>query len=256
VRLSGRRALITGAGSGIGRATALRLAADGARIAALDVDPAAADRVAGEVAALGGGAIGLAADVGDEAAVRDAVRAAAGYLGGLDTVVASAGITIASKTDETALDAWDLVIRINLTGVFLTLKHTLPELCAAGGGAIVTIGSVASLVAAGRGVSYDASKGGVLQLTRAVAVEYADRGVRANCLCPGVVTTNLAANSQTIAGPVDAATGDAPGLRVRVPMGRNADPAEIAGTVAFLCSEDASFITGAAIAADGGFTAV
>lgn len=256
MRLAGRRALVTGAGSGIGRATALRLAADGAGVAVVDLDPAAAARVASEVTALGARAVALSADVGDEAAVRDAVAGAAGHLGGLDTVVTSAGITIAGRTDETTLDAWDLVIRINLTGVFLTMKHALPHLCAAGGGAIVTIGSVASLVAAGRGVSYDASKGGVLQLTRAVAVEYADRGVRANCVCPGVITTNLAANSQTIAGPLGAARDDAPSLRVTVPMGRTGEPAEIAGTVAFLCSDDASFITGAAITADGGFTAV
>jgi NAD(P)-dependent dehydrogenase (short-subunit alcohol dehydrogenase family) len=256
VRLAGRRALVTGAGSGIGRATALRLAADGAGIAVVDLDSDAAARVAGEVTALGVGAVALAADVGDEAAVRDAVGAAARYLGGLDTVVTSAGITIASRTDETTLDAWNLVIRINLTGVFLTMKHALPHLCAAGGGAIVTIGSVASLVAAGRSISYDASKGGVLQLTRGVAVEYADRGVRANCVCPGVVATNLAVNSQTIAGPVGATRDDDPSLRVKVPMARHGDPAEIAATVAFLCSDDASFITGAAIAADGGFTAV
>ncbi|ABW12981.1 short-chain dehydrogenase/reductase SDR [Parafrankia sp. EAN1pec] len=255
-KLAGRRALITGAGSGIGRATALRLAADGAGIAAVDVDLDAAAKVADEATALGVGALALSADVGDEAAVRDAVSAAVGHLGGLDTVVAAAGITRAGRTDETTLDAWNLIIRINLTGVFLTLKHALPHLCAADGGAIVTIGSVASLVAAGRSSSYDASKGGVLQLTRAVAVEYADRGVRANCVCPGVVATNLAANSQTIAGPLDAARGDNPQLRVSVPMARHADPAEIAGAVAFLCSDDASFITGAAIAADGGFTAV
>ena len=130
--------------------------------------------------------VALAVDVGDEASVADAVAATVAELGAIDTVVASAGIALAGTTDSLTLEEWETVIRINLTGTFLTLKHTLPHLCASGRGAIVTIGSVASIVAAGRVSSYDASKGGVLQLTRAVAVEYADRGVRANCVCPGV----------------------------------------------------------------------
>jgi NAD(P)-dependent dehydrogenase (short-subunit alcohol dehydrogenase family) len=229
----------------------------GASIAALDVRVEAAERIAGEVAQLGAESIGLACDVGEEPSVMAAISAFAERFGGLDTVLAAAGITLDGATESVTLEEWNLVLRVNLTGVFLTVKPALPHLSAGGGGAIVTIGSVASLVAAGRAASYDASKGAVLQFTRAVAAEYADRGIRANCVCPGVVATNLAANSQGIGRPASSAAEPAPPpLRVRVPMNRIADPTEISGVVAFLCSDDASFVTGAAIAADGGYTAV
>jgi NAD(P)-dependent dehydrogenase (short-subunit alcohol dehydrogenase family) len=189
--------------------------------------------------------------------VAEAVAGAAQALGGVDTVVACAGITLAGATDALDLTAWETMLRVNLTGVFLTMKHTLPHLVAAGGGAIVTIGSVASLVAAGATSAYDASKGGVLQLTRAVAVEYVDQGVRANCVCPGIVDTDLLRNSrQLVSVPRTGSRGAAPSSRVRVPMSRAADAGEIASVVAFLCSEEASFLTGAAIPVDGGYTSV
>jgi NAD(P)-dependent dehydrogenase (short-subunit alcohol dehydrogenase family) len=255
-RLAGRRIFVTGAGSGIGRATAIRLAAEGAAVAVVDVRDGVADPVAGEVEAAGGRALALTADVRDEASVEDAVRATVAEFERLDGVVACAGITASSSTDSMALAAWDLVIAVNLTGTFLTIKHALPHLVAAGGGSIVTIGSTASLVAAGRSAAYDASKGGVLQLTRAVAVEYAERGVRANCICPGVVATNLAASSRQLDAPMASLDNTGPSSRLRIPMPRAADPAEIAAVAAFLVSDDASFVTGAAIAADGGYTAI
>ena len=256
-RLAGRRALITGAGSGIGRAVAVRLATDGAAVGVVDVREGAADVVATTVVAQGGTAIAMTCDVGDEGSVEAAVGAVAERFGGLDTVVTCAGVALGGSTHETGLWMWEQTMRVNLTGTFLVIKHTVAHMLAAGGGAFVTIGSVGSLVAAGRSSAYDASKGGVLQLTRAVAVEYVDDGIRANCVCPGIVATDLGANSATIAtedAPLSAYR--APAERVQVPMNRRADPAEIAAVVAFLCSSDASFMTGAAVAVDGGFTAI
>jgi NAD(P)-dependent dehydrogenase (short-subunit alcohol dehydrogenase family) len=253
-RLAGRRALVSGAGSGIGRATANRLAVDGAAVLVLDVRREAAEEVASEIEGHGGRAVALAADVGDEQAVAAAIEEGVSALGGLDTVAACAGITAAGATHELELSTWETILRVNLTGTFLTLKHALPHLMA-GGGAIVTIGSTASLVAAGRTSVYDASKGGVLQLTRAVAVEYVDHGIRANCVCPGFVASNLAANSRELTA-LGTDARSAPPDRLRIPMSRAADPSEIAAAVAFLCSDDASFMTGAAIPVDGGYTAI
>ena len=249
-----RRVFVTGAASGIGAAAAVRLAADGARVALGDVREAAAAAVARDIAAAGGRAIGLPCDVTDEASVERAFAAAAHEFGGIDTVVACAGIVGAGATHDMSLASWDQLVAVNLTGVFLTVKHGLRHLLAAGGGALVTVGSVGSLVAAGRSAAYDASKGGVLQLTRAVAVEYADRGVRANCVCPGLVRTELSDNSTALYG-ADVTPGPVAG-RTRPPLERAAHPAEIAGAIAFLCSADASFLTGAAIPVDGGYTAV
>ena len=143
----------------------------------------------------------------------------------LDTVVACAGLAYPGATHEMPLAAWETMIRVNLTGTFLTVKHALPHLLDAGGGSIVTIGSIASLVAAGQSSAYDASKGGVLQFTRAIAVEYVDHGIRANCVCPGVVATGLGANSRAVTDHASVrASGRAPAERLDVPMSRRRRP--------------------------------
>ena len=256
-RLDGRRAIITGGGSGIGQATAERLAAEGAAVGVVDVRPGAAEDVAAKIVADGGTAIGTVGDVGDPASVDAATAAVVSAFGGLDTVVACAGLAYPGTTDGMGLDAWETMLRVNLTGVFLTVRAAVPHLVEAGGGAIVTIGSVASLVAAGQSSAYDASKGGVLQFTRAVAVEYVEQGIRANCVCPGLVATGLGANTRQITDQADVSGRRRPPAdRLDIPMTRTAAPAEIAAAVAYLCSDDASFVTGVALPVDGGYTAI
>ena len=164
-RLAGRRAIVTGGGSGIGRAVAHRLATEGAAVGVIDVRQDATDTVTAAIVAEGGKAFSGLADVGSEQAVEAATTELAASLGGLDTVVACAGVAFPGATHSTPLEAWEAMLRVNLTGVFLTVEHALPHLLEGGGGSIATIGSVASLVAAGQSSAYDASKGGVLQFT-------------------------------------------------------------------------------------------
>jgi NAD(P)-dependent dehydrogenase (short-subunit alcohol dehydrogenase family) len=243
---------VTGAGSGIGRACARRLAADGAAVAAVDRQTARAEETAALITANGEIAVPLEADVSSAAAVEQVVQTAVDRLGGLDIIVTAAGVIQVVATHEMDPADWDRMLAVNLTGTFLPVRFGLPHLMREGG-AIVTIASVAAVVAGGASSSYDASKGGVLQFTRAVGAEYAVYGVRANCVCPGRVQTSLRQTSQQSFEATGAAGG---ALRVDVPIDRAADPAEIAAAVAFLCSDDASFMTGSAVMADGGYTAV
>jgi NAD(P)-dependent dehydrogenase (short-subunit alcohol dehydrogenase family) len=257
-RLEGRRVLVTGGGSGIGQACATSAAADGAAVVVADLRPELAEESAAAIRDAGGRATAVTCDVTDEHAVEATVATAMRELGGLDGVVAAAGIATGGRTHDLSLHDWELVLRVNLTGVFLTLKHALPALVD-GGGSIVTIGSVSSVVigAGGSAASYKAAKGGVLQLTKSVAVEYATDGVRANCVCPGAVATNLGRHSRELASVTTTARGEpAPPIEMKAPMPRAAAPSEVGTVVSFLLSDDASFMTGSAVMVDGGYTAI
>jgi glucose 1-dehydrogenase/3-oxoacyl-[acyl-carrier protein] reductase len=247
-----RRALITGAGSGIGRGIAQRLAADGAHVALLDVDGAKAATAAEEIVAAGGKAVSVAADVRDRAAVRDAVAAAAGALGGMDYLVNNAGLVTMSSFEETTDDEWDLVMDVNCKGMFVVSQEALPFLREAGeGAAVVNLSTVEAEVVVSSGgtcqVHYNASKGGVKMLTKALAAELSRYGIRVNAVAPGPVAT----------GFIPGVSHDDPAVRAfmdeRLLIKRSATPADIAAAVSFLLSTDAAFITGVQLPVDGGW---
>ena len=248
MRLQGKRALITGAAAGIGRESALRFAREGAALALADLDSAAVEALAAEVRAEGGQATGIGADVAEEASVRNMVAAAEAALGGLDIAFNNAGIMLAEDRgpEDTPLAAWDKTLAVNLTGVFLCCRHEIPALRRSGGGTILNMSSlVAHMGAAEPQIAYTASKGGVLALTREIAVQYGRAGIRANALCPGPVGTALTE-----------ALFDTPEKlerrRVHMPMGRFARPEEVAEVALFLVSDASSYVTGAGWLVDGG----
>jgi NAD(P)-dependent dehydrogenase (short-subunit alcohol dehydrogenase family) len=250
-RLDGKVSVITGAGSGIGRETALRFAAEGARVACADVVEETGRAVVSEIAGAGGEADFFAADVADQrsvAALYDAVEA---RFSAVHVLVNNAGVMLAEDGSviDTGLAVWQRVLDVNLTGVFLCCKHGIPKLLAAGGGSIVNTASfVAVMGAATPQIAYTASKGGVLALTREIAVEFARRGIRANALCPGPVETPLF--EQLLAAP-----GARERRLVHVPMGRFGQAADVADAALFLASDESTWVTGTAFLVDGGITA-
>jgi NAD(P)-dependent dehydrogenase (short-subunit alcohol dehydrogenase family) len=246
--LAGKVALVTGGASGIGRATALRMAEEGARVLVADLDGAGAGATAGVIAQRGGEARGVAADVTDEAEVAAMVRAALDAWGRLDCAFNNAGVAPAEAQPlaEIAPDEWARVLHVNLTGVFLCLRQEIPAIAAGGGGAIVNTASIAGRVGLPRAGAYVAAKHGVIGLTRTAALDHAAQGIRVNAICPGYVETPLAARG--IERRREA-------ILARVPLGRIGTVEEIADAVTWLCSDQARFITGEALTADGGYTA-
>ena len=251
VRLTGKRVLITGAGSGIGRAAALRLRREGASVAALDVDGDGLGRLAAEDPSIET----LAADIGDEEQVAGAVAEAERRLGGLDTIVANAGIQLFGPNGdrpvvELPLEVWQHTLDINLTGTFLTCKHGIAAVLRAGGGSVVCTASPTGLYGVAPDfTAYSSSKGGVSGLVRVLAAGYGRRGVRVNAVIPGLIATPLITD---LTDDADALAG----FTARIPLGRPGTAEDVAGAIAFLVSDDASYATGSALVIDGGLTAI
>jgi NAD(P)-dependent dehydrogenase (short-subunit alcohol dehydrogenase family) len=245
-RLEGRVTVVTGAGSGIGLATVRRLSAEGARVVAVDVNVEAGEAAAAEV----GGEF-RAVDVTDEAAVRDLFDGVVAGHGRLDVAFNNAGISPPDDDSilDTGIEAWERVQRVNLTSVYLCCKYAIPHMRRQGRGSIINTASFVALMGAATSqISYTASKGGVLAMTRELGVQFAREGVRVNALCPGPVNTPLL-RELFAKDPERAAR-----RLVHIPMGRFAEPEEIAAAVAFLASDDSSFMTANTFVVDGGLT--
>ena len=248
-KLAGRVAIITGASSGIGRASALRFAAEGAKVLVSDVNEQGGNETVSMVTGAGGEATFASADVSCEDGARSMIEAALSAYGRIDVLFNNAGIVAMNgPTGEASVEVWNRVLAVNLTGVFLGCRFAIPEMLKTGGGAIINTASVAGLVGFPGLPAYCASKGGVVQLTKTMALEYATQGIRVNCICPGVIDTPMVALEA-----LDEAGRAA--MSQLEPVGRVGQPEEVAALALFLASDDASFMTGAIIPVDGGFVA-
>jgi NAD(P)-dependent dehydrogenase (short-subunit alcohol dehydrogenase family) len=255
-RLKGKVALVTGAASGLGRASAQRLASEGAVVACVDLNTDAVDPVVKDIEDAGGRALALAADVGSSEALDAAVGRTVKAFGSLDICLANAGIASAASATELSHDAWDRVIAINLTGVWRTCRAVLPQMMAAGGGSLIAQASIGGIIGIPSQAAYAAAKGGVIALVRQMAVDYARFGIRVNAIAPGTVMTPLVERHWAALAGADELPDDAIAAAVaHYPLGRLGTPGDIAAAVAYLASEDAAWVTGTVLVVDGGRTA-
>ncbi|MBW2271489.1 MAG: SDR family oxidoreductase [Deltaproteobacteria bacterium] len=251
-RLSGKIALLTGAASGIAAATAQRFADEGAAVAGLDVQQPDAARWK-RVEASAPAASFHTASVASEAQVKAAIAEVVAQHGGFDILINAAGVAGGGALETLEEDEWDRIVGINLKGIFLMCKHAVAPILARGGGSIVNIASIEGLVASEAATPYGASKGGVVQLTRNLAVDLTHRGIRVNSVCPGLVETPMVEMvTSATEGPLAALKEQFIGNHL---MRRLGQPEEIANAILFLASDEASFVTGSTLVVDGGWTA-
>ena len=253
MRFEGKVAVVTGAATGIGGATAVAFGAEGASVVLSDVNESALDERVREIQLAGGQAIAVVADASQAADAQRTANEAVAAFGGIDYLVASAGIQTYGTAVDTDEDTWDRTLAVNAKGVYLAAKYCIPEMVKRGGGAIVNVASVQGLFSQPNVAAYSASKGAVIAMTRTMAIDHAGDNIRANSICPGSIETPLLRFAAEQMQPEDpeGAIKEWGGLHV---LGRVGQPEEMAQVALFLCSEAASFITGAAIVADGGLT--
>jgi NAD(P)-dependent dehydrogenase (short-subunit alcohol dehydrogenase family) len=248
-RLSGKRSIVTGAGSGIGRAIALRFAAEGARVVISDVDGEAAARVAAEA---GGETLVRKTDVTSTSEVETLVQTSVEEWGGLDVMVNNAGIGVAGTTTVTTEEDYERVMDVCLRGTFLGMKHAIPAIRDSEGGSVINMSSVAALVGIADRAVYSAAKGAILAITRAAAIDHVEEGVRVNCIAPGTVDTPWIGR---ITAGYDDPEEARRNMQARQPHGRLVTPEEIAAMAAYLASDESASVIGACMVVDGGVTA-
>ena len=252
--LEGKSALVTGGASGIGRATALAFAREGARVAVADILEEAAQGTVAEIEAMGGQALAIACDVTDDDAVKAMIAATVDAFGGLDCAFNNAGIAPyqvnagGQKIADVAPESWRRLIDVNLTGVWLCLRHEVAQMRAQGsGGVIINTASILGLIGSATSSAYVAAKHGVVGLTKTAAADHAEDNIRVNAVCPGYIETAMTEETMRRRGER---------ILARVPMARMGQAGEIAEAVVWLCSPKASFVTGVSWAVDGGYTAI
>lgn len=251
-RLTGKVALITGGGTGIGRAIALAFAREGAKVAVAGRRKEKLDETLHELEKQGDEGLAIVCDVSQAKDAERAVRETAKKFGAMNVLVNNAGVLHAATIEGTSEEQWDTLLTINLKGPFLMCKAALPEFRKAGGGTIVSVGSVLGLIGMKDRAAYCASKGGVTLLTKAIALDHAHENVRANCICPSIVETEL------VKGLFSGSDGGKAMRKARIdqiPLGRMGRPEDVAGMAVFLASEESSWLTGAAVPLDGGLSA-